>query len=192
MRNIDPSHHVGGIDEQVPFRNLAELASRPEESRIVVHFEGPLQPGRRAALESSGIRLLSYLGGYAYFATLSSGVDRLPAPALSGMLAVEPIDPANKLHPDLARGEAPSWSIVSGAAEEPAGPQTVALYVLFHRDFDFEQRAEEVILRYGGPALYERSQAFFLGLIAGQFFTTGFWLVVDYFTGRVGNSLPQW
>ena len=51
---------------------------------------------------------------------------------------------------------------------------------------------KKIILRYGGPALYERSQAFFLGLIAGQFFTTGFWLVVDYFTGRVGNSLPQW
>ncbi|NKB68376.1 MAG: hypothetical protein GKR89_15040 [Candidatus Latescibacteria bacterium] len=51
---------------------------------------------------------------------------------------------------------------------------------------------KKIILRYGGPALFERSQAFFLGLIAGQFFTTGFWLVVDYFTGRVGNSLPQW
>jgi len=44
-----------------------------------------------------------------------------------------------------------------------------------------------LILRYGGSAAYQRGQAFFLGLITGQVLCSGFWLVVDYFTGAVGN-----
>ena len=45
------------------------------------------------------------------------------------------------------------------------------------------------VLRFGGAALYKRSQAFFLGLIAGQVLCNGIWLVIDYFTGKVGNSI---
>ena len=49
--------------------------------------------------------------------------------------------------------------------------------------------AKVVILRYGGARLYRRSQAFFLGLIAGQVLCNGAWLIIDYFTGEVGNAL---
>ena len=45
------------------------------------------------------------------------------------------------------------------------------------------------IMRFGGAALYQRSQIFFLGLIAGQVLCSGMWLVIDYFTGKVGNSI---
>ena len=45
------------------------------------------------------------------------------------------------------------------------------------------------IMRFGGAALYQRSQVFFLGLIAGQVLCSGMWLVIDYFTGKVGNSI---
>ncbi len=48
---------------------------------------------------------------------------------------------------------------------------------------------KKIVLRYGGAALYQRSQAFFLGLIAGQVLCNGIWLVIDYFTGQVGNSI---
>jgi len=48
---------------------------------------------------------------------------------------------------------------------------------------------KRIMLKFGGAALYQRSQAFFLGLIAGQVLCNGFWLIVDYFTGRVGNSI---
>ena len=45
------------------------------------------------------------------------------------------------------------------------------------------------ILKYGGADLYRRSQVFFFGLIAGQAFANGLWLIIDYFTGKLGNSL---
>ena len=47
-----------------------------------------------------------------------------------------------------------------------------------------------VILRYGGVGLYHKIRPFFLGLIAGQFATGGLWLVIDAFTGTVGNEIP--
>jgi hypothetical protein len=46
-----------------------------------------------------------------------------------------------------------------------------------------------LILKYGGADLYRKSQTFFFGLIAGQALVNGMWLVIDYFTGKIGNSL---
>ncbi|MBI2503438.1 MAG: hypothetical protein HYW07_09455 [Candidatus Latescibacteria bacterium] len=45
------------------------------------------------------------------------------------------------------------------------------------------------ILKYGGPALFAKSRPFFLGLVAGQFVVAGIWLIIDHFTGMVGNQL---
>ena len=46
-----------------------------------------------------------------------------------------------------------------------------------------------VILKYGGSAGYARTRPFFLGLIMGQTFVAGIWLVIDYFTGKTGSVL---
>ena len=46
---------------------------------------------------------------------------------------------------------------------------------------------KRIVLRYGGASVYKKSQAFFLGLIAGEVLCNGIWLVIDYFTGKVGN-----
>ena len=46
-----------------------------------------------------------------------------------------------------------------------------------------------MVLRYGGADLYKRTRFFFLGLILGQYTVSGVWIVIDFFTGKVGNSL---
>ena len=46
-----------------------------------------------------------------------------------------------------------------------------------------------VVLRYGGPRLYQASRPFFYGLILGHFSVAGMWLIVDYFTGMMDNHL---
>lgn len=135
-------------------RAMAELARRPAERRVVIHFDGPLQPDNRAALEASGVRLLSYLGGYAYFATLTPRLDAAGAAAVPGTKAIEPIEPLNKLHPDLAAGIARPWSIVSDPDESLAVPR-VAVYVLFHRDVDLASFSETTIESYGGTVASE-------------------------------------
>jgi hypothetical protein len=45
-----------------------------------------------------------------------------------------------------------------------------------------------LILRLGGPTHYRASRPFFLGLIMGQVFVTGLWLVIDHFTGMMDNQ----
>jgi hypothetical protein len=45
------------------------------------------------------------------------------------------------------------------------------------------------ILKYGGAALFSRSRTFFLGIILGRMLISGAWLVVDFLTGKVGNSI---
>jgi len=48
---------------------------------------------------------------------------------------------------------------------------------------------KKLVLRFGGAGVYRRSQGFFLGLIAGQALSNGLWLIIDYFTGKVGNHI---
>jgi len=48
---------------------------------------------------------------------------------------------------------------------------------------------KRLVLTYGGPKLYRKTRLFFLGLILGQFTACGVWILVDLFTGRVGNNL---
>ena len=48
---------------------------------------------------------------------------------------------------------------------------------------------KSLVLRYGGADLYKRTRLFFLGLILGQYTVSGLWIVIDFFTGKVGNSL---
>ena len=42
-------------------------------------------------------------------------------------------------------------------------------------------------MKYGGPSLFRRARPFFLGLIIGQFFIAGLWLIIDFFTGMTDN-----
>ncbi|MCY3761681.1 MAG: hypothetical protein OXH50_10570 [Gemmatimonadetes bacterium] len=49
--------------------------------------------------------------------------------------------------------------------------------------------AKVLVLRFGGASGYRRSRSLFLGMIAGQMLAMGFWLVVDYFAGGIGNRV---
>lgn len=48
---------------------------------------------------------------------------------------------------------------------------------------------KSLLLKYGGPRIYEKCKPFFIGLIVGQFVVNGTWLVIDFFTGKTGNNL---
>ena len=49
---------------------------------------------------------------------------------------------------------------------------------------------KRVVLRFCGAGTYERTKPFFVGLILGQLVIAGLWLIVDSFTGTVGNVIP--
>jgi len=47
-----------------------------------------------------------------------------------------------------------------------------------------------VVLKYGGPRMYRQTRPFFLGVVLGQFVVGGLWLLIDSYTGMVGNVIP--
>jgi len=49
-----------------------------------------------------------------------------------------------------------------------------------------------LVLKYTGPAGYRATRWFFLGMILGQLVVGGFWVVVDAFTGMVGNRIRMY
>jgi len=48
---------------------------------------------------------------------------------------------------------------------------------------------KKVVMRFGGAAVYRKSQSFFLGLIAGEVMCNGLWIIIDYLTGKTGNKV---
>ena len=46
-----------------------------------------------------------------------------------------------------------------------------------------------LVLKYGGVKLYRATRPFFMGLILGAFVPAGIFLIVDHFTGMVGNVI---
>lgn len=46
-----------------------------------------------------------------------------------------------------------------------------------------------LIIRYGRGRAYQASAPFFLGLILGGFLTPGFWALIDFSTGSIGNPV---
>ena len=49
---------------------------------------------------------------------------------------------------------------------------------------------KSLVLKYGGVGLYRQTLPFFLGLALGHIVIGGVWLVIDGFTGMVGNRIP--
>ena len=50
---------------------------------------------------------------------------------------------------------------------------------------------KSILLKYGGLKAYQSLIPVFYGLILGQFVAGGFWLIVDYFTGMMGNQITM-
>jgi hypothetical protein len=113
---------------------LTELAARPDERHLVVQFESPVDPNTRNALEGAGLRLLSYLGDNAFFASISpQQLDTKAVARIGSLIDARAIQREWRLHPDLLAGIVPDWAVVS-PVEGKEGPTIVGVYVLFHPD----------------------------------------------------------
>ncbi len=139
---------ASAVDRPVPWRTGAALlpAASPEQVAAVVaearagrlhavaQFERVPQTDERETLAARGLRLLSYIGAGAYFASIdpdtTDGAELTATPGLVGLAAVRD---EWKLHPALAAGQMPEWAVVGG---DDVGARRVAAYVTFHPDVD--------------------------------------------------------
>ena len=130
--------------------SLTRLIERPDAKRVVLQMNRPLTRADRNRLELSGITLLNYVGGQAYFAHLPGEVERVVELLETDLIRdVMQMQTNWKMHPMLVREELPEWTITDRgylrALENADGdrdkvshliPQDplVAVYVLFHPD----------------------------------------------------------
>ena len=52
--------------------------------------------------------------------------------------------------------------------------------------------AKLTTLHYGGVRFYSTLKPLFMGMILGQYFTGGLWMIIDWFTGKQANYLFFW
>ena len=48
---------------------------------------------------------------------------------------------------------------------------------------------KRIVMRYGGPGFYVRTQYLFLGFIVGEVLCKGLWICIDYVTGHTRNTI---
>ncbi|MBN1342874.1 MAG: S8 family serine peptidase [Phycisphaerae bacterium] len=90
--------------------DLGEQLKAQESRHVVVQLNEIPTAEKRAVLEASGVRLLRYLGGNAYFAKIEGqerGQAAVAAVRESGVIGVVQVERGHKLHPTLLRGEFP-------------------------------------------------------------------------------------
>lgn len=180
---LSASLFVAGVaDAQVKWRNgpvelpqhlakaalqnrLDAFAQNDEASRVLLHFDSPVEKATRAELADAGVRLLEYVGENAWFASLDkAALDTGKAAAARGLVSIEEINPDWKLHPDLADGIIQPWSIVGRdlvpqfeGDKVPAGERPdfefearIAVYVNFHKDVNLDTEGARIIREIGG------------------------------------------
>ncbi len=126
---------------------LAALAAGPEERHVVVQLDRPLDPKLRAELRSNGLRLLNYVGGNAFFASVSANtMDAVTISRTESLIDVTPIKRSWRLHPYFLHGNVPAWAVVSSAQSTTP---VVGAYVVFHPDVALVPAGVDVVLRHG-------------------------------------------
>lgn len=141
---------------------VTRLSTRETLRRVVVQFDEPVSTEQRDKLAQAGVRLLSYLGDHAYFASLADGADGALAATVESLAVVQGVKAEWKIDPMLLRDEAPSWAVVDpGLLEDEAAKHlpaeeaakadpVVGVYVMLHQDVTLDLAAWNMAARHGG------------------------------------------
>jgi hypothetical protein len=136
---------------------LSQFADQPAgpngqvDRHLLVQFDSPVGATLRSQLRDSGLKLLTYVGGHAYFAAVSeAGFDAAAVARAPTLVRATTIERAWKLHPMLLAGQIPTWAEVQPA--DPAKGQLssiVGAYILFHGDVALVPNGTDLALKHG-------------------------------------------
>ncbi len=150
---------VEAMDRGACLAELTRLSWRTDDEHVMVVLR-PSHLDTRKELADAGIDLLTSLGGPVWIAALHDEATRDEL-AIDAISWIGPLDPVWKLHPFLAAGGVPDWTIDRSAREavaagrgfavndllrelqESADPRVVT-YVLAHRDEDLASLAADI------------------------------------------------
>lgn len=126
---------------------LRNLLSRDGQRHFVARFSQPVDDGIRAQLRQAGVELLAPLGDHSFFASVGNRAPRFAQiEQIATLIAIQPVETPVKLHPSIAAGDLPAWSIVGREFDETVSAEVdrIALYVVFHRDVSLAKASERV------------------------------------------------
>lgn len=155
-------------------QRIDQLASRQDQSRVLVHFAYPIEESDRAHLKELGLEITTALGGTSYFATLSLGADH-NALSRASISSISSITRQQKLHRDLEGGIYRSWMIDHEAiTKSPLGTKLaesgmvskeeldqigadpdVVVITMFHADVDRAQALREITDQFDARVVRE-------------------------------------
>ncbi len=130
-------------------------ASKADKTRVVVSFDRPLLDSEKVDLAEEGLRLLTYLGGNNWIASVTAGANTRALAATSALTNLREMNPQWKLDIALAQGTPPDWTIIDDAgdqneieiprvADEKSNP-LVAVYINFHSDVSLSREARAIL-----------------------------------------------
>lgn len=133
-----------------PGASFAAQATPGQVTRVLVRFEAPVDAVVRQSLREAGVELLTYIGDHSYFASVAA--DRLAPAALdqiSTLRGAQAIEREHKLHRAFVQGEIPRWAVVAEVETEVGLEESVAAYVVFHRDVAIDPDGTALCSRHG-------------------------------------------
>ena len=154
---------------------------------IVVSLAGSMWMVMTLAYEEGGINLYSWFFGgapKAPFNYIAKRVEGAVNPNIGGWIATG-IGAFIMALLTFIRYHFIWWPI------HPIGYTLTGISIINHKWFSvfLAWLFKVVILKYGGATVFRKTRPFFLGLILGQMVVAGTWLIIDYCTGMVDNSL---
>ncbi|HEV7779882.1 MAG TPA: S8 family serine peptidase [Chitinophagaceae bacterium] len=108
------------------------------KSFAIIQFEQIPTEEEKQQLKSSGIELLDYIPGNAYTVTITGSLNEAALIATKARAVIEP-GAMQKMQPELATGNFPSWAVKT--------PGTVDVWVSFPRTFSYETVQKEMLQR---------------------------------------------
>ena len=179
------------LPDIVETKDPTTVITSVEDKHIIVQFEDIPKDIDKVNLESSGIKLLRYLGSNSFFAKVSKAKGVSQAVSQTGITSAFDIQVEWKLHPMLLTGEYPQYSVFDSPGESGflledkktnKSIETIAVYVLFHPDVDLEVDGVNTIKQYGGIV---RSQMRSInGVVA--------WIPLDNLDNLASDDSVQW
>jgi len=125
--------------------NLSTIGAH-DGIHLLARFEKPLSNEVRDAFAADGITIQNALGQGTYIVHLDTArLNPKNVMAHANIKEIRTLEPVWKLHHSLAEGKIPHWTMPETKHSDPV----VAVYVMFHKDVNLNDAAENLQLHYG-------------------------------------------
>ncbi|USN98275.1 MAG: S8 family serine peptidase [Phycisphaeraceae bacterium] len=139
-----------------PAEMLNQLSGQAQH--VIVRLADVPSAQQKAALADAGVRLLSPLGGSAYFASIAADMQPSRVIRAANFDSIDYISPAHRLDPRLADETAPAWAL-AGPKETAGSNPIIGVYVQFQQDVPLASAAAREVITENAGVIRDKVEA---------------------------------